>query len=451
MKIKTYSKECILFAILCWLIPLNLSSQTQKGIRFIQVSNWHELLELAKQQNKYIFVDLYTTWCGPCKLMDKEVYSNEKIGVLFNEKYIAVKVQMDSTANDNEFVMAWYKEAKALGKRENVEAFPTLLFYSPNGQLIFKSVGYRSPTSINKLATYLSQPESNANFRRDLKAYQNGIRDYETLPALVTNIREFLGDYKLALTVASDYKNNYLDKLKASDFLKIENLNFINTNGDVKLVNSRDEFFKTAYRNPEFIDSNLQTGTALHYLNEVVFREELASALYRDGKPIIENPNWKYLDKTISYKYKKLDVAKLILRAKVEFYKQIVNWDLYTKFRTEELEKYPIKGDDFAIATGLNDPAWDIFEKSNDRNALKRALQWSIMSSKLILPETNLEFHDTQANLLYKLGRTKEAIALQEKTHAEVVKINKREGKNANFYSDIEINLEKMRKGLPTW
>jgi thiol:disulfide interchange protein len=46
---------------------------TSKGINFENNLSWEQVKEKAKAENKYIFVDCYATWCGPCKAMDKEV------------------------------------------------------------------------------------------------------------------------------------------------------------------------------------------------------------------------------------------------------------------------------------------------------------------------------------------------------------------------------------------
>ena len=48
-------------------------SQQYKGIHFEQGLSWKDILAKAKAEHKYIFVDCYATWCGPCKYMDKNV------------------------------------------------------------------------------------------------------------------------------------------------------------------------------------------------------------------------------------------------------------------------------------------------------------------------------------------------------------------------------------------
>ena len=52
------------------------------GIKWVTGLSWEQVLTKAKTENKFIFVDCYATWCGPCKVMDKDVYPNDTVGDL---------------------------------------------------------------------------------------------------------------------------------------------------------------------------------------------------------------------------------------------------------------------------------------------------------------------------------------------------------------------------------
>src|SRR5205807_219920 len=89
--------------LLCSLImylPLLILAQENTGIKWTEGLTWEQVKEKAKKENKYIFLDCFATWCGPCKLMDKEIYTNDTVGSYFNDKFISVKVQMDKAKND---------------------------------------------------------------------------------------------------------------------------------------------------------------------------------------------------------------------------------------------------------------------------------------------------------------------------------------------------------------
>lgn len=89
-----------------------VSAQEQAGIKFEKGLSWAQLKEKAKKENKYIFLDCFTTWCAPCKVMEQEVFTRKNVGDFFNASFINVKAQFDSTKNDNEEVRSWYPDVK---------------------------------------------------------------------------------------------------------------------------------------------------------------------------------------------------------------------------------------------------------------------------------------------------------------------------------------------------
>src|SRR5688572_603672 len=87
-------------------MPLAVLSQNN-GIQFEKGLNWEQVKAKAKKENKHIFLDFYTTWCGPCKRMEKEVYANDTVANFFNQKFISVQVQMDETEKDTDETKGW--------------------------------------------------------------------------------------------------------------------------------------------------------------------------------------------------------------------------------------------------------------------------------------------------------------------------------------------------------
>ncbi len=85
--------------------------------------------ERAKKENKKLFIDFETTWCGPCKLMDKIVYTADLV-VDASKNIIAVKIDGD--------------EHPELAKRFDVKAYPSLILLSSDGKILNKKVGYQS-------------------------------------------------------------------------------------------------------------------------------------------------------------------------------------------------------------------------------------------------------------------------------------------------------------------
>lgn len=97
----------------------------------------------------------------------------------------------------------------------------------------------------------------------------------------------------------------------------------------------------------------------------------------------------------------------------------------------------------YKIMFGLNENAWEVFTRSSDKSTLKQALSWSNRSLRLS-PE-NSQFLDTCANLLYKLGRKKDAVVQEEKALSFANK------ENAEGIKQLQENLQKMKAGEKTW
>jgi len=87
----------------------------------------------AAQTDKIVLVDFYTTWCGPCKLLDKKTWTDAAVIRLLEQKTVALRIDAE-------------KEA-ALSKRYKIEAYPSVLLIKPDGTEIDRLVGYCEPTT----------------------------------------------------------------------------------------------------------------------------------------------------------------------------------------------------------------------------------------------------------------------------------------------------------------
>ena len=93
----------IIALVLC--MP-SLTRAQEQGIRFDKSMSWREVVEKATRENKYIYVDVMATWCGPCQAMVKNIFPQREVGDFYNEHFICVKLQTDKTAKDDEYVKA---------------------------------------------------------------------------------------------------------------------------------------------------------------------------------------------------------------------------------------------------------------------------------------------------------------------------------------------------------
>ncbi|MBT4916253.1 MAG: thioredoxin fold domain-containing protein [Formosa sp.] len=132
-----------------------------------QSINWvtmDKALELQKNTPKNIMIDIYTTWCGPCKMLDKNTFTNKDLITFVNANYYAVKFNAEGNESVNYknrlFENPNYDPAKA--KRRNsahqfsqylgVRAYPTIVFLDDNAELIAPIPGYQT---VQKIEIYL--------------------------------------------------------------------------------------------------------------------------------------------------------------------------------------------------------------------------------------------------------------------------------------------------------
>ena len=187
-----------------------LGNSISKGIQFEQVSCWQQILNKAKEEKKFIFVDCYATWCLPCKKMDSEVFSSKQVGEVINSHFISVRIQMDTIKTDDEYIKAWYSEAHDIKQQYKVSEFPTYLFFSPDGKIVHRYL-YALPDSLFlKVAKNALDPER--QYYTLLENYQIGKKNYPRMNYLA-DISKRIGEDSIANIIATDYLHNYLNNL----------------------------------------------------------------------------------------------------------------------------------------------------------------------------------------------------------------------------------------------
>lgn len=104
-----------LFLLFGWFCP---NSFGQNFSIAFQQDSWEDVLKRAVNEQKQVFLDCYTVWCGPCKALVKNVFTQDSVAMFFNRNFVCVKMDME-------------KEGKELAKKYQIQSFPTLLFIDP--------------------------------------------------------------------------------------------------------------------------------------------------------------------------------------------------------------------------------------------------------------------------------------------------------------------------------
>lgn len=126
---------------------ITLSAQENNTIRFTN-GTFNEALQAAAKSGKLVFVDCYTSWCAPCKWMEKNVFVNDTIHQYFNKQFINFKVDMEKG------------EGVSLRERYKVSSFPTYLFVDAKGNQVHRTGSRMSVQDFITEAKRASEPGS---------------------------------------------------------------------------------------------------------------------------------------------------------------------------------------------------------------------------------------------------------------------------------------------------
>lgn len=173
-----------------------------QGIEFFH-GTWEEGLAKAKDADKIIFVDAFAKWCGPCKNMAANTFTNETVGEFFNKNFICMKIDME--------------EEMGLKFRDKypVSAFPTLFFIDEDGEVVQKSVGAKGPTDLIALGqSVLDKYDKSTKY---VAAYEAGDRSYQLVYDYVAALNQA---GKPSIKISNDYLSDQKD-LTTPDNLKL--------------------------------------------------------------------------------------------------------------------------------------------------------------------------------------------------------------------------------------
>ena len=126
------SMKKLLFLPLFLVVSLLLAGCTAEkgpGITFIE-NSWAEALKQAKATHKPIFLDIYATWCGPCKKLKRETFTDKEVTDYFNTHFI--NVSLDGEQGDGAM----------LAQQFRMQSYPSLYFINENGTIVAQSSGY---------------------------------------------------------------------------------------------------------------------------------------------------------------------------------------------------------------------------------------------------------------------------------------------------------------------
>jgi len=362
-------KKCIpvFFILFCLTIALRSNAQ---GIEFNHDKKFQEVLDMAKAQNKLVFMDCYTSWCGPCKRLSSMVFPDSAVGVFFNARFVNAKFDMEKD------------DGITIANKYGIRAYPTLLWLDGDGNVKHKIVGGLDAEGLIENGKKATDPTPGI-LEGMRKQYADGNRDVNFLHDYVNTVYDAGEKYQ-------DLFKEYLDKLTPAEMSDpkhtktIFNLTNDLTSPGVAYLMKNKEYYQ-------------------HLMGEQIFNNKInliatkavSAAPGADDKALFEGAI--KLIKT----NKAPDHAEKTIKLSMDYYYHMGDWNNYDKEATQYVKKYA--GNNAAL---LNDVAWAYYINIHNPDQLQKAAKWAYAAINI---DNKYTYNLTYAWLLYSLNNYKEA------------------------------------------
>lgn len=374
-------------------LSLNLFAQ---GIDF-EDSSWADVREKASEEDKIIFVDAYAAWCGPCKMMAKNVFTDESVGEFYNENFVNFKLDMEKG------------EGIEFAEHYGVRAYPTLLFISASGDIVHQSLGALDISDFIRLGEDALSPETRMSVMK--KAFNKGNRDPEFL-------RTYLMQTLKAGYDPSEVAEAYFTSLPEEEFVTEENFELI-------------QMLRPGMHNPLFSAVLAQKEDFMEEVGE----ERVNQFLGETCKWDLMRTAYKGSEKEFELKIMAIEHLDL------ENADEILTYgELYYAQREDDTERYieALKKYSHNFASDwktLNTLAWEIYENEKHQSVELNKIGLKMARQSIDMNE-NYYNVDTYAALLFKLGKYKQSRKYAE----EAIELAKLAGE------DYSVTLELLEK-----
>ena len=398
------------------------SNATDTTIVFNQIQ-YRDVFELAKKEQKSVFLFFHFDGCGACVKMEKTVFTDRNVADFYNSNFVNFEI------NTRE------GEGIETNKIYNIQMHPTCLYLDSDGNILHKIVGAFSPEEF--ILHGLDALDPNKTLYAYKELYQKGNRNPGFLLDYCYKLRDA---YELDSALIREYINTQsLENLEKEENIRfvyefaIHEWKYIMPFGsrEFKFLNKNKNKFYNFF-DPEQVDARIVFITyeaifdAIENKDSVLFNKCLSFLKEYDRGKVYP---FKLMDgRTIGI----ITSKNLVLTANMAYYEKTGE----TKKYNETLRLYINKiWDDWR---DLNSMAWNTYESSDDKDRLKSAKEWVIRSIELNPNYYNI---DTYAALLFKLEEFENALVQADKA----ISIAKNTGRDYQSTSEL---IEKIREKI---
>lgn len=339
----------------------------EEGIKFDQ-SNFKDLLAKAKKEKKLVFIDAYAVWCGPCKMMDKNVFTQKTVGDYFNKNFVSSRIDMEKG------------EGREIAQKFSVRSYPTFLFLNGDGDLVSQNYGYMEPSLFLSMAQDVNAVNSKEGSSKE--RFAKG----EKSPEFLINIMKLHSnsDYEFARQASERYFEN---KQKNEEFTK-DDAGFL----FYFLKSSEDPNYKTFVARKTEILKFLPEENYNEFNNQLVLGKVVEESIDEKNKKI----NDAYFLKTAEPLVGKEAALTKLNQTKLAYYEQNSNFPEYEKVA---LEYY--KNSDTFEPNELLKAAWIFSDHVKTPSSLKKAAEWA---EKSVMRSETSENTYILAKIYFNLG-----------------------------------------------
>lgn len=400
----------------------SITAVSAQGIDF-KKGTFEEIQKIAQKEGKLIFIDVYTEWCGPCKMLDKSVFPKKEVGDFINANFVSLKIDAE-------------KEGKALAKKYNVTAFPTLLYILPSGELAFKTVGAPDVKGLiadakksmvilddpNRLSELKKRYESEKNNEQFMLMFIDKKLEMKENPAEVI---EYFLSYQKGI------KHRDVDMMEF--LLKYSKYFLCNSNAEKIYLANIDEYLDIATRSEVSKLTNLRVSMVRSSRRIALYKRD--TELYKGfikGWEQLDKKNRVFADDINHFNVELLSIGadkKLFKKEAVKFLDSLVNSKSIEEIAKEDIAIYEKTKAGYNGRTDMFAMAY--INASKDLNAVirvntftaigkeylkaaKKKKEYKLMAKwidfgKKILPKDH-KMTSLEADVLYVSGKEKDAI-----------------------------------------
>ena len=402
---------------------LTISITHAQEINF-EKGTWKDVVAKAKTQNKPIFIDFFTTWCGPCKLLDQKVYSKPEVIQKMNANFINVKIDAEKD------------EGPDLARRFEVSAYPFLVWADKNQNVLLTDAGYMPVGEFMKSVNNALNQYKEGRLEDYENQYRAGKRDATFMAdfinkrrTMVMDNRELVEQYLLAIPANEQTSEKTLKLLaentftlngKAIEILKNQSVFKKFSISTLEIVSSTMmEYFRNALitKNLDLLERLASHNLQLNPVEAGRQNERYRMEFYKST-----NNTSKYLEtaQNLADKYlMTVSQDELKKQNQAHFQEFIMPYRAgksdsvkIGKARFDAMKQLHSRYASINFALDLDGLAQEFYRNVNDKNTLQKALLWIKRANEI---DETPDYWSTYAHLLYKMGIKSEAITAQEK------------------------------------